>query len=93
MKCAVCSGLMKPVTTSLPFKLSDERIIILKGIPVLQCGSCAESLLEDAVMARADAMLGKLDGGAELAVIRYAAGEGPTRRLQRTASNGGCARG
>jgi YgiT-type zinc finger domain-containing protein len=64
---------MRPITTSLPFKLSEERIIILKEIPVLQCGSCREYLLEDAVMARVDVMLSKADGGAELEVIRYAA--------------------
>jgi hypothetical protein len=52
---------------------SEERIIILKEIPVLQCGSCREYLLEDAVMARVDVVLSKADGGAELEVIRYAA--------------------
>jgi len=40
---------------------------------VLQCGSCREYLLEDPVMARADAMLNNADGGAELEIIRYAA--------------------
>jgi YgiT-type zinc finger domain-containing protein len=73
MKCTVCGGHMRPITTSLPFKLSEERIIILKEIPVLQCGSCREYLLEDPVMARVDAMLNKADGGAELEIIRYAA--------------------
>jgi YgiT-type zinc finger domain-containing protein len=64
---------MRPITTNLPFKLSEERIVILKQIPVLQCGSCREYLLEDAVMARVDAMLSKVDGGAELEIIPYAA--------------------
>jgi len=59
--------------TSLPFKLSEEQIVILKQIPVLQCGSCQEYLLEDPVMVRVDAMLSKVDGGAELEIIRYAA--------------------
>jgi len=40
---------------------------------VLQCGSCREYLLEDTVMARVDAMLSKVDGGAEIEIIRYAA--------------------
>ncbi|MFN8627789.1 MAG: YgiT-type zinc finger protein [Candidatus Binatia bacterium] len=73
MKCTVCGGHMSPITTNLPFKLSEERIAILKHIPVLQCGSCREYLIEDAVMARVDAMLSKVDGGAELEVIGYAA--------------------
>ncbi len=73
MKCTVCGGHMRPITTDLPFKLSEERILILKQIPVLQCRSCPEYLIEDAVMARVDAMLSKLHGGAELEIIRYAA--------------------
>ncbi len=73
MKCTVCGGPMRPITPSLPFKLSEERIIILKEIPVLQCGSCREYLLEDTVMARVDLMLSRVDGSAELEIIRYAA--------------------
>jgi YgiT-type zinc finger domain-containing protein len=73
MKCTVCGGHMRPIMTNLPFKLSEERIVILKQIPVLQCGSCREYLLEDAVMARVDVMLSKVDGSAELEIIRYAA--------------------
>lgn len=73
MKCTVCGGQMRPMTTNLPFKLSEERIVILKEIPVLQCGSCREYLLEDGVMARVDAMLSTVGGGAELEIIRYAA--------------------
>jgi YgiT-type zinc finger domain-containing protein len=73
MKCTVCGGHMSPITTNLPFKLAEERIVILKQIPVLQCGSCREYLLEDGVMARVDVMLSKVDGSAELEIIRYAA--------------------
>jgi YgiT-type zinc finger domain-containing protein len=64
---------MNPVTTDLPFKLSAERIAILKDLPVLQCEACREYLLEDSVMARVDEMLARMDGGAELEVIRFAA--------------------
>ena len=34
MKCTVCGARMSPVVTDLPFKLSEERIVILKR---LQC--------------------------------------------------------
>jgi hypothetical protein len=55
------------------FKLSEERIVILKQLPVLQCGACREYLVEDTVMARIDTLLGRADSTAELEVIRYAA--------------------
>lgn len=64
---------MRAINTTLPFKLSEERIVILKRLPVLQCESCREYLIEDAVMARVDALLASGDSTAELEVIRYAA--------------------
>jgi YgiT-type zinc finger domain-containing protein len=64
---------MRPITTNLPFKLSEERIVILKHLPVLQCETCREYLLEDAVMARIEQMLARTDSTAELEVLRYAA--------------------
>ena len=73
MRCTVCGALMSPVVTDLPFKLSEERIVILKQLPVLQCTACREYLIEDAVMARIDAMLARTDRTAELEVLRYAA--------------------
>jgi YgiT-type zinc finger domain-containing protein len=75
MKCTVCGAGMNPITTDLPFKLSEERIIIFKQLPVLQCGACREYLIEDTVMARIDAMLGQVDSTVQLEVIRYVAGE------------------
>ena len=73
MKCTVCGASMNRITTDLPFKLSEDRIVIFKQLPVLQCGACREYLIEDAVMARIDSMLAQADSTAELEVIRYAA--------------------
>ena len=73
MKCTVCGASMNPINTDLPFKLSEDRIVIFKQLPVLQCGACREYLIEDAVVARIDTMLRQADSTAELEVIRYAA--------------------
>lgn len=73
MKCTVCGARMNPITTDLPFKLSEEHIVILKQLPVLQCAACREYLIENAVMARIDTMLARTDSTAELEVLRYAA--------------------
>jgi YgiT-type zinc finger domain-containing protein len=73
MKCHVCGGLLEPTITDMPFKTSAKRIVIFKGLPVLQCGSCAEYLVEDSVMGQIDAMLAKADEQAELEILSYAA--------------------
>ena len=73
MKCTVCGARMRAITTELPFKLSETRIVILKQLPVLQCEACREYLIEDPVMARIDILLTRTDSTAELEVIGYAA--------------------
>jgi YgiT-type zinc finger domain-containing protein len=73
MKCTVCGARMREITTDLPFKLSEDRIVILKQLPVLQCEPCREYLIEDSVMARIDTLFARGDSTAELEVIRYAA--------------------
>jgi hypothetical protein len=53
--------------------LSDTSIVILKGLPVLQCENCREYLLDDSVMNRVEEILQKADAAAELEIIRFAA--------------------
>jgi len=73
MKCAVCGAELEPGTTDLPFKISDASIVILKGLPVVQCTNCPQYLIEDHVLARVDEILAKVEGDTELEIIRYAA--------------------
>jgi len=73
MKCAVCGAELRTTTTDLPFKVSDTSIVILKGLPVLQCGRCPEYLIEDEVLRRVDEILATVEGETELEIIRYAA--------------------
>jgi len=73
MKCSVCGGDLKTATTDLPFKVSDTTIVILKGLPVVQCARCPEYLIDDEVLRRVDEILVGVKGGTELEVVRYAA--------------------
>jgi YgiT-type zinc finger domain-containing protein len=73
MKCSVCGAEMRSTSGDLPFKTTEDTIVILKSLPILQCENCTHYLIEDAVMSRIDAILAKMDGAAELEVIRYAA--------------------
>ena len=73
MKCHVCGSQMRPRVTDLPFKITDTAIVIVKSLPVLQCESCREYMIEDSVMVRVDEMLSSADSSIELEVVRYAA--------------------
>ena len=73
MRCTACGAELRTTNTDLPFKVSDTAIVILKSLPVLQCGRCPEYLIEDEVLCRVDEILTRVDGGTELEIIRYAA--------------------
>lgn len=73
MQCHVCGSKLEPLITDLPFKVTERAIVILKGLPVLQCDNCTEYLLEDPVMHRVEEILERVDPEAELEIIRYAA--------------------
>ncbi|MHB0981715.1 MAG: YgiT-type zinc finger protein [Thermoleophilia bacterium] len=44
MKCGVCGAMMARAVSDLPFKTPAHTIIILKDVPVFQCGNCGEYL-------------------------------------------------
>ena len=64
---------MTRVESDLPFKTTDRTIVILKGVPAIQCDNCGEYVIEDGVLRRVDEILATVVGAAELAVIRFAA--------------------
>ncbi len=73
MKCTVCGSELQATNTDLPFKVRETSIVILKDLPILQCGNCAQYVLHDSVLKRVDEMLARVGSEAELEIIRYAA--------------------
>jgi YgiT-type zinc finger domain-containing protein len=73
MRCGVCGAQLTRTRTDLPFKVRDTGIVILKGLPVLQCTHCPQYLIEDAVLAQVDQILARVTDGTELEIVRYAA--------------------
>jgi YgiT-type zinc finger domain-containing protein len=73
MTCHVCGGKLERLVTSLPFKVDESSIVIIRDLPVLQCRNCSEYVIEDAVMERIDAILSRVDTVAEIEVLRYVA--------------------
>ena len=73
MKCRVCGSSLRSSTTNLPFKVSERTIVILKDLPVEQCETCSEYVMADAVLAKVEALLSRIDTSAELEIIPFAA--------------------
>jgi YgiT-type zinc finger domain-containing protein len=73
MKCRVCAGQLRPTETDLPFKVSDQTIVIIKRLPVLQCERCSEYVMDDATFERVERMLENADRAAELEIVPFAA--------------------
>jgi YgiT-type zinc finger domain-containing protein len=73
MTCHVCGASLRSVITDLPFKVSNQTIVIVKDLPVFQCGNCQEYLIEDVVMERVEKILTSAGSESELNVVRFAA--------------------
>ena len=73
MKCHSCGGQMHETRSDMPFKLAPTRIVIIKDLPVLQCGECGEHAFSDPVMAKIEEALAKVDASAELEIVKFAA--------------------
>jgi len=71
MNCHNCGAKLEKLITNLPFKVNHDCIVIIKGLPVLQCQNCNEYVIEDAVMEKVDSILDKIDTTAELEVLSY----------------------
>jgi len=72
MICHNCGAKLEKLITNLPFKVNYDSIVIIKGLPVLQCQNCNEYLIEDEVMQNVDIILNRIDKTAELEVLSYA---------------------
>jgi YgiT-type zinc finger domain-containing protein len=72
MICHICGGKLEKLITNLPVKVNQDSIVIIKGLPVLQCRNCSEYAIEDDVMQNVDSILARIDKTAELEVLSYA---------------------
>jgi YgiT-type zinc finger domain-containing protein len=64
---------LERTVSSLPFRVSKRAILMVKELPVWECGSCTEFLIDDEVMGRIEELIGRVDEAAELEVVDFAA--------------------
>ena len=72
MRCTRCGAPMHEETTDLPFKVGATEIVVVRGVPVLECENCTEYLLLDAAMERIEEILEQRTPAAEIEVVRFA---------------------
>ncbi|MDP3148380.1 MAG: YgiT-type zinc finger protein [Ignavibacteria bacterium] len=73
MRCYNCGENLEKIFSDMPFKVSNESVVIIKRLPVLQCPNCQEYLLEDIVMKKVEEKLSKVSVTAELEILKYVA--------------------
>jgi len=73
MNCHTCGNDLMKVITDLPFKTDIHAIIIIKNLPVLQCGNCGEYLIEDLIMQKVENIISKMNRRAEVEILNFAA--------------------
>lgn len=70
--CHICGSIFQSIITSMPIKLNNFSIVIIKELPVLQCENCNEFIIEDEIMKKVDCILEKIDSSAEFEILSYA---------------------
>lgn len=73
MKCHACGVPMRRVVTDLPFRVNRSVMIILKGLPYVECSECGAYVLEEEVMERVHEIVGRLRYPSHLEAVLYAA--------------------
>ena len=73
MRCYNCGENLEKIFSDMPFKVSNESVVIIKRLPILQCPNCQEYLLEDPVMQRVEEKLSNVSTTAELEILKYVA--------------------
>ena len=73
MNCHQCGAKLEKIATNLPFKTDIHSIIIIKDLPVLQCGNCGEYLIEDRIMERVDTIINTVRRDVEVEIFSFAA--------------------
>ena len=73
MKCHVCGTPMRRVVTDLPFRVNRSVMIILRNLPLLECGNCSAYALEDKVMERVHEIIERLRSPSHLEAVLFSA--------------------
>jgi hypothetical protein len=64
---------MRRVVADLPFRVNRSVMIILRGLPLVECSKCSAYILEEEVMERVHDIVGRLRSPSHLDAVLYSA--------------------
>ncbi len=72
MKCPSCRGRMDKGTTSLPYELGRDKLIVVRDVPALVCAQCGEVFIESTILKKVEALLNNVEkSGMTLGFLEY----------------------
>jgi YgiT-type zinc finger domain-containing protein len=72
MKCPACRGKMKKGTTSMPYELGKNKLIVVKDVPALVCAQCGEIFIESPTLKKIEKILSTVEkSGMTLGFLEY----------------------
>ena len=70
--CPTCGGQLHTGLATIPFLLSEEKVIVIKGVPSETCGDCHEPFMSGKVTDKVMALLSQLKMlGSEVSVVSF----------------------
>lgn len=72
MKCALCQGDMQEGTTTLPYELNEDGVVVIQGVPAWICAQCGEPFVQIEVLREVERMVEKVtSSGMTHGFVRY----------------------
>jgi YgiT-type zinc finger domain-containing protein len=71
-RCPTCGGQLHPGVATIPFVLSAEQVMVIKGVPAEKCGDCHEPFMSGTITDEIMALLSQLQRlGSEISVVSF----------------------
>lgn len=70
--CPICGGSLHPGVATIPFVLSEDQVVVIKGVPAETCGDCHEPFMSGKIADDVMALVSQLKRlGSEISVISF----------------------
>jgi len=70
--CPTCGGQLHPGVATIPFVLSENQVIVIKGVPAETCGDCHEPFMSGKITDDVMALVSQLKRlGSEISVVSF----------------------
>lgn len=70
--CPTCGGQLRLGVVTIPFVLSEDQVIVIKGVPAEMCGDCHEPFMSGKITDDVMALVSQLKRlGSEISVVSF----------------------